>query len=227
MADKIKPLKMENAASGGTQNDPFPTEANPTQDYLAAKGLALENNDNRLIDLDGSGNIQFKDFTETTYIPFWKLRRALYEIFDPGTSGMVSTNSEDAIKEANQKADDADRFYVFASYGGNAGVGRYLEVFSNINMLDAPLESPEILSILTIVARTTDAAATCTIGFYNIQPVTPVLLYTVTFSAQKKVTLTATLASPLFVLPAGGQLAIKIDSGSIGKPHVYFTAHGG
>lgn len=43
--DKIKALKFENPASGGTQLDMFPTETNPAQDYLAAKGVSFENLD--------------------------------------------------------------------------------------------------------------------------------------------------------------------------------------
>lgn len=44
MIDKIKPLKIETAIDG-TQTDPFPTEANPAQDYVAAKGVSFENSD--------------------------------------------------------------------------------------------------------------------------------------------------------------------------------------
>ena len=68
MADKIKPLKIENIASGGTQNDGFPTEANPAQDYVATKGIAFENNDNILFDIDpGTGEIRYKDPIQSTY----------------------------------------------------------------------------------------------------------------------------------------------------------------
>jgi hypothetical protein len=67
MADKIKPLKLENSASGGTQIDYLPTEANPTQDYLAAKGIAFENSDTRLLDLSAGGEIQYKDAVQGTY----------------------------------------------------------------------------------------------------------------------------------------------------------------
>jgi hypothetical protein len=67
MADKIKPLKIENPSSGGTDTDFLPTESNPTQDYVAAKGIAFENNDNRLFDLSASGEIQYKDAIQGTY----------------------------------------------------------------------------------------------------------------------------------------------------------------
>lgn len=67
MADKIKPLKFENPASGGTQVDYLPTEAKPSEDYIAAKGIAFENNDLRLIDLSVSGEVQWRDSVQTTY----------------------------------------------------------------------------------------------------------------------------------------------------------------
>lgn len=53
MADKVKPLKIENPANGGTQTDVFPTETNPTQDYLSAKGIAFDGLDTFLIDKIG------------------------------------------------------------------------------------------------------------------------------------------------------------------------------
>jgi hypothetical protein len=67
MADKIKPLKIENPASGGTQTDFLPTESNPAQDYVSAKGFAFEDNDSRLFDLSASGEIQWKDAVQGTY----------------------------------------------------------------------------------------------------------------------------------------------------------------
>lgn len=53
MVDKVKPLKLENPALGGTDTDVYQTEANPTQDYLAAKGLAFENSDSYLAEKIG------------------------------------------------------------------------------------------------------------------------------------------------------------------------------
>lgn len=227
MADKVKPLGFENTGAGGGDTYPLPTELDPQEDYVAAKGISFQNTDDKLIDLDGSGNIQFKDFTETTYWPLWKLKRALYNVFNPSPTSMVSTNTEDAIKEVWELAQNASRAYVLVSYGGNANAGRYLELFPSIPMNEAPLEVVNPLKVLNIFARTTAANATCTIGFYNITPVTPVLLYTLTFTAQKKVSASGTPSSPVFTVPANGQLAIVIDSGSISKPHLYFTAQGG
>lgn len=68
MVDKVRPLKLESSTSGGTDLDPFPTEVNTAQDYVATKGIAFENNDNRLFDLSGSGEIQYKDAIQTAYL---------------------------------------------------------------------------------------------------------------------------------------------------------------
>jgi hypothetical protein len=45
MVDKVKPLKLEETTDGSTV-DFISTEADPTQDYLAAKGMSFENQDN-------------------------------------------------------------------------------------------------------------------------------------------------------------------------------------
>jgi hypothetical protein len=221
MADKVKLLKLETAIDG-SQNDVFPTEINPAQDYVAGKGIAFENNDNRLIDLDVSGNIQFKDFTETVYWPFWKLKRALYHVFNNAGTILASTNTEDAIKEIAVNVGTSSRSFTFCSYNGNAGAGRFLEFFPAQDSNIAPLYSPVALKIITIVSRAT-AAGTAQVGFYN----NTTLLYTVTHTASAQVVLTGTPAAPLFTLPATGSLKVKIASGSLTKPHLYFVAQGG
>ena len=60
MVDKVKPLKIEDSTNG-TQANMFPTETDTTADYLACKGISFENSDTRLIDLNGSGVLQFTD----------------------------------------------------------------------------------------------------------------------------------------------------------------------
>jgi len=66
--DRVLPLKLENPADGGTELDIFPTEVNPTNDYIGAKGFVIENNENIRIDADASGNMIFRDVvTGTTY----------------------------------------------------------------------------------------------------------------------------------------------------------------
>jgi hypothetical protein len=57
--DKVKPLKLEEPTSG-TEFNQFPKEADPTEDYIAAKGIAVENLDTHLIDRTGN-HIQVTD----------------------------------------------------------------------------------------------------------------------------------------------------------------------
>jgi hypothetical protein len=66
MVDKVRPLKLESTATGGGMEDSFPTALNPAQDYIAPKGIAFESSDDQLIDIDGSGNIQFTDTNSGT-----------------------------------------------------------------------------------------------------------------------------------------------------------------
>ena len=49
MVDKVRPLKLENASTGGTETDMFPTEVDVAEDYLAAKGIAFDNSDSNLL----------------------------------------------------------------------------------------------------------------------------------------------------------------------------------
>jgi hypothetical protein len=73
LVDKVKPLKMESPASGGTETDPFPTETNTASDYLATKGIAFENLDTVFIDKSGN-DMRFKDITNTANLTLMELR---------------------------------------------------------------------------------------------------------------------------------------------------------
>lgn len=126
MVDKVKPLKFENPASGGTEADIYPTEADPTEDYLAPKGIALENNDSRLIDLDGAGSIQFKDALETVAISVRKLRTAIWNIFDNSSNGFAATNVQAAIEEAKTTAVSKVRFTIVTAFNGTVGANQWL-----------------------------------------------------------------------------------------------------
>jgi len=96
MVDKVKPLKIEDSTSG-TELDCCPTESNPAEDYLAAKGVAIENNDNLLIDSDGS-EIQFTDPTNGTK-KVSDLLDAEQEDFDNTGTTLTSTKTGPAIRE--------------------------------------------------------------------------------------------------------------------------------
>ena len=144
---------------------------------------------------------------------------------NPGFGGVASElqsdNVQDAIEEAKQDAINNDRFILLASYGGNANAGRYLEFFNGINSSDAPILYSAEARVIDIIAATTANNATCTIQFLDIAPITPIVLYTLTFTAQKMVFADGTPLAPLFIVPANTQLAIRIGTGSIAKPHLY------
>lgn len=60
MVDKIRPLKLESSSSGGTENDLFPSELQPLEDYVSCKGIAFEGSDNARLELIGS-EVSFVD----------------------------------------------------------------------------------------------------------------------------------------------------------------------
>lgn len=133
-------------------------------------------------------------------------------------NGYTSKNVQEAIEETLALAIANDRITILPFYNGNANTGRYLEIFPGIDTSLAPFDINTTLKCLFISARTTAANATCTIGFYDLTG--PTLLYTLTFTAQKQVVVQGTTLLPLFTLPSTGELAIKIDSGSINRPHL-------
>lgn len=69
MVDKVRLLKIERPSAGGTEDDPFPTELTPSEDYVSTKGIAFEESDTRLLDLNGSGEICATDSYFTTKRP--------------------------------------------------------------------------------------------------------------------------------------------------------------
>jgi hypothetical protein len=64
MVDKVRPLKLENPAEGGTEIDFGPTETRVDQDYLAAKGISYQGSESTKSWAD-SGIMKFVD-TEVT-----------------------------------------------------------------------------------------------------------------------------------------------------------------
>ena len=63
--DRVQAIKWESPSGGGTQTDESPTEINPNQDALDAKGLYIQDDtsadDTVLVSRDVSGNMTFKD----------------------------------------------------------------------------------------------------------------------------------------------------------------------
>lgn len=71
MGDKVRPLKLENPADGGTELDLYPTEVNPVEDNLVAKGLYIID-DNLYIGISGSDMI-FQDYHNVTPVTLTEL----------------------------------------------------------------------------------------------------------------------------------------------------------
>jgi hypothetical protein len=95
MVDKVKPLALENPSTGGTESFPTPTEVNPTEDHLAAKGISFEGTDTTLVYGD-SGKMTFTD-TEVAPITLKQILDRISTSASPGfgfgRSGNVNTNT--------------------------------------------------------------------------------------------------------------------------------------
>lgn len=130
--DKVKPLKFENPANGGTQIDVYPTEANPDQDYLTAKGFSFENSDTRKIDLNASGQIQVQDAVETTPLTITQLRTAQNNTFNNTGTNFTSTNVQDAIIESLTLAEGHRFQYAQFQLIGTMNYDQYLVSGSHI-----------------------------------------------------------------------------------------------
>jgi len=70
MADRVQVVKWESPAGGGTQTDTVPTEINPNEDNLDARGLNIQNDSSAdstvEISRDVSDNMTFKDGANST-----------------------------------------------------------------------------------------------------------------------------------------------------------------
>lgn len=204
MADKVKPLKIENTATGGGQIDPFPVETNPSQDYLASKGIALENNDNRLIDLDGSGNIQFKDAIETIAVTVRQLRTALNNIFSNSGNGFVATNVQAAIEEARDSAVGKARFGMAFVHNGSVGNNTWLGFSELVPSNTTPLIVPVNCKLTELAFSFAGANVDGVLLIYKNGIVNPLnVIYSNTFTNQTSFKLMSGLN---LTLNAGDQL---------------------
>lgn len=74
--DRVKPLKLESADTGGTQDDAFPTSVNQYQDYVEARGLVLADatrSDETTVIARENADMLFKDGNNTTYVTLTQL----------------------------------------------------------------------------------------------------------------------------------------------------------
>jgi hypothetical protein len=119
----VKPLKIEHSSSGGTEIDPFPRESDPSEDYLAGKGIALENLDTFLIQKNAT-NIQFIDPVSGTRT-LQSLHTASQESFDNTSNGFVATNTQAAIEESATKLAKT-RFSFVCTFNGTVTNNQWL-----------------------------------------------------------------------------------------------------
>lgn len=224
--DKVKPLKIEDSTSG-TEMDFAPTEADPTEDYLAAKGVALENDDNTLIDKAGDGQIQFTDTTNGTK-SVGNLLDAELEDFDPGATDLVSTKTGPAIREVRDKIDGTgaiiNRTWVerFES-NGNTG-NKWLERSSGETSDTLPFHTAFDVDIYGVNMINTNTNRNVDIEFYVNGTAPGDLVYTLQVrlgvgeDSAHKTTLTN-----LFTMDINDELSVfvrKVGGNSLSSPEV-------
>jgi hypothetical protein len=65
MVDKIRPLKIESPADGGTETDEFPTAVDPNEDYLDARGIVFQDDTSEdeqvILSRNSNDDMTFKD----------------------------------------------------------------------------------------------------------------------------------------------------------------------
>jgi len=129
MVDKVRPLKLEDPTTG-TQLDMAPTEANPSEDYLSAKGLALEGSDTILVGSSGT-EVQFMDGVSGTKVVS-DLLDADQENFDNTGTDLTSTESGPAIRELANRNGPKDFDYIERTSSLSTSGGSFT-VYSTLN----------------------------------------------------------------------------------------------
>lgn len=140
--------------------------------------------------------------------------------FDPTdpdaiAAGISSLTVQKAIIEAKEDAINNDRYPFEASYGGNANVGRYLEIFPALATYpDAPFIFPEN-SIIKAISLGAVSPSTGTLSFFKTTDlVNPI--FSVSLVASSRILLTG-LTYPLSALD---ELALRVTAGSFNKPFI-------
>lgn len=144
--------------------------------------------------------------------------------FQPNRNGsdIEALNVQDAIEEAKLDAINNDRFILLCSYNGNANTGRYFEFFPGIDSSIAPISlvaSARCLSVTVGASSNSNA----TVGFYDLNVSSTTPIYTINMQNQSKRFLVGSPLLPLFVSQANANIAVRVVSGSISKPYMFFT----
>ena len=131
-------------------------------------------------------------------------------------NGRIYKNLQQAVEESLGTALANDRYSFPCNYGGNANVGRYLELFPAVDTSIAPFIFPEDSTIITVTLGTDNSSGAFTIGFFKRSDlVTPV--FTVSMPDGQR---TATFQNLNYSFLELDELAIRVTSGSRIKPYI-------
>lgn len=89
--DRVRPLKFESTVTGGSSNDYLPTETNPQQDFVACKGIALEDSATHTIEKTGN-NAGYSD-PDSGLKTFKSLKSLDLTFFDSGLPYLKETSN--------------------------------------------------------------------------------------------------------------------------------------
>ena len=136
MVDKIKPLKFEEPTCG-TELDFLPTETDPTEDFITAKGYTFECSDVATIVKDVNDEISFTD----------------------------SEISDVTVKELKNGADLAQvgRYAIALTHNGTVGNGTFFGFSNLINGLDTPIVIPRDSTLKDLTFSNSNSSADFTL----------------------------------------------------------------
>lgn len=207
MVDKTKALKLE-TPTDGTEFDMIPTEMDPAEDYVSAKGLALENDDATRVE-KVAGEVAFIDATNGTK-KVSDLLDADQEDFDPTGTDLVSVKTGPAVRElSNSVATSASPGFSFGK-GGNVTSGSFLTnegVPSNVSGRYVYISD----AIITRIFVSVENAATFDVEVYSHDgdSVNIALLGSISIVAATGGDEIVSIA-----VATGKQLALKVNNGS-------------
>ena len=105
--DRVRPLKFEDPATGGTQEDEFPTSLDPNEDAVDAHGLVLQDDSSDdeqvTVTRDGSGNMVLTDVQNPAGKTLTSLASGGFDINDivwDDAGGIVYDDSDVAVSKA-------------------------------------------------------------------------------------------------------------------------------
>ncbi len=111
MVDKVKPLKFESAATGGTENDDVPTAVDPSEDYVATKGIAFEGLDTHLAEKIG-GVLKFTCPDASQKVTYSGVNVSNIEMFEGATQTTPNRRVRmDATYSGNDLSTEAWKIY--------------------------------------------------------------------------------------------------------------------